>query len=356
MKLKLVSFATATLMLALTLNVQAIDLGKIGVKKGKEGGQQFDFAAPPANQSAEFVHLTAEKSLKDIKKVAIVNFLVEFTTVREAHVISRRPGASSESKATFSLGEPDLGRYQKIADALYDQLVTDLTGAGIEVIPHDTLRAEKRFQDFKKVQHDSPWATSTKGGRSVFVGGKGMPVYLDNPERANALKGMGMSLGMMLGQNPTLLEVKLSSDLKANLLSVNIVVDFADLKTKKSLGETSIETTYDQFLHGDDTRFRFTGIGNPNGPALRLKHGMLADHSPFSNFKDGRWTWQMDSTGFSGDGGLKKETTYEFNPEAYYQNSERLARGAQAMFLAEICKARGVAPPGSATAPVAQPQ
>jgi hypothetical protein len=170
--------------------------------------------------------------------------------------------------------------------------VADLTAAGIEVIPAETLKAEKRFQDFKKVQHESPWSTSTTGGSSVFVGGKGPPVYMDNPEPASELKAMGMSLGMMFGANPTLLEVKLSSELKANLLSVNFVVDFADMKTKKFLGETDIESTYDQFLHGDNTRVRFTGIGSPKVPSLRLKHGMLAEHSPFMNFKEGKWQVQ----------------------------------------------------------------
>lgn len=343
-----------TTLLATLAPTPALDLGKIGVKQGKEGGKQFDFAAPPANQSAEFVHLTSEKSLKGLKKVAIVNYLVEFTTVREAKVMSSRPGVQSVSTASFKVPDPDVARYQKIADALYDRLVADLTAAGLEVIPHDKLKAEKKFQDFKKVQHDSPWATGTKGGSSVFVGGRGLPVYLDNPERANALKGMGMTLGMAFGANPTLLEVKLSQELKASLLSVNIVVDFADMKTKKFLGTTGIETTYDQFLHGDNTRLRFTGIGSPNGPSLRLKHGMLAEHSPFMNFKEGKWVVQGDLLDrLTSDTGTKtREVSYEFSPETYYTNAERLAQAAQAMFLAEICRARGVALPGSATTPV----
>lgn len=337
------------------VNLFALDLGKIGVKSGKDGGKVFDFATAPADQTAEFVHISSPKSLKDIKKVAIVNFLVEFATVKEAKVMSSRPGKSSSSEAKVSLGDPDLARYQAIADALYDKLVADLTAAGIEVIPSDTLKAENRFQDFKKVQHDSPWDTSTKGGRSIFVGAKGLPVYMDNPERADALKGMGMTLGMAFGANPTLLEVKLSNELKANLLSVNLVVDFADLKTKKFLGETSIATTYDQFLHGDNTRYRFTGVGNPNGPSLRLKNGLLSDVSPFSDFKEGKWQFQGDLVDrlFSDEAKHTKESSYKFSPEAYYQNSERLANAAHGLFIAEICKARGVALPSSATTPIA---
>jgi hypothetical protein len=162
---------------------------------------------------------------------------------------------------------------------------------------------------------------------------------------------MGLSLGMMFGANPTLLEVKLSNELKANLVSVNIVVDFADLKTKKSLGNTDIKTSYDQFLHGDNTRIRFTGVGNPNGPALRLKHGMLADISPFSNFKEGKWEFQGDWLDRIAATETKqtKGSSFDFSPEAYYMNSERLSKAAQAMFVNEICKARGVTPPASAT-------
>jgi hypothetical protein len=94
----------------------ALDLGKIGVKSGKGGGKTFNFASAPAEQSAEFIHTSSEKSLKNIKKVAIVNFLVEFTTVREAKVMSSRPGKQSTSWASFSLPEPDVARYQQIAD------------------------------------------------------------------------------------------------------------------------------------------------------------------------------------------------------------------------------------------------
>jgi hypothetical protein len=258
------------------------------------------------------------------------------------------------STAIFSVPQPDLARYQQIADALYDRTVADLTAAGIEVIPAETLKAEKRFQDFKKVQHDSPWSTPTKGGNSVFVGGKGLPVYMDNPERASELKAMGMSLGMMFGANPTLLEVKLSSELKANLLSVNFVVDFADMKTKKFLGETGIETTYDQFLHGDNTRMRFTGIGSPNGPSLRLKNGMLAEHSPFMNFKEGKWEVQGDLLDrlVADEATKSKQVTYEYSPTTYYQNCERLTSAALGMFTTEICKARGVPLPASVTTPV----
>jgi hypothetical protein len=85
---------------------------------------------------------------------------------------------------------------------------------------------------------------------------------------------------------------------------------------------------------------------------------MIAGHSPFLNIKEGEWVLQGSflDRALSTETTKTKTTTMDFNPETYYLNSEQMTKAAQAMFVAEICKARGVALPASATTLVSQPQ
>jgi hypothetical protein len=328
----------------------ALDLGKMGVKKGKGGAAPFDFDAPAAGQSEEFVHVSGAGHLKGIKKLAIVNFTVEYTMSKKAQVIARRPGATASASAEVEIPDADPAILVQITDALYDRLVEDLKGAGIEMVPFETLKEEKRFQKLKGAQKESPWIAKVKDGVSVFVGARGRPVYLDNPDRADFLKG----LGMIFGTNTRMHESFLANDIKGHLLSVNAVIDFADLKEKGSLGEADIAINREQFLHAGNTRLRFVKLGQPDLAMISIKRGVLPDSNPYTDVKVGRWKrkfwqWNADNSVES-----TRETTYNFNPVVYYQNCQNLLLAANGMMMTEFYKARGMTPPASATQSLAQ--
>jgi hypothetical protein len=335
----------------LSASGHALDLGKIGVKKGKGGAIPFNFDAPAAEQSETFIDVSGGRSLKGIKKLGIVNFTVEYTLSKTAKIITRRPGVVAEAESTSDIPEMDTKILVELTDALYARLVKDLEGAGIEMIPFETLQGEKRFQKLKGAQHENPWETSTKDGRSVFIGARGMPIYLDNPERADFLKGLGMSFGT----NTRMHETLLANDVDGHLLSVNMVIDFADLQTRGSLGFADIETGYEQFLHAGNTRYRFIKLGQPELAMLTVKKAILPDINPFSDIKKGRWkinwkgNWQSDD-----DAAMTRESSYKFNPGIYYQNCENLANAVHGLMMAELYKARGLTPPESASVPLAK--
>lgn len=327
----------------------AIDLGKTGVKQGKGGATKFNFDAPATEQSEAFIDVSGGKNLKGIKKLGIVNFTVEYTTTKHAMVVSRRPGTTATAETTVDVPALDTKTLIEITDTLYGRLVRDLEGAGIEIIPFKTLQAEKRFEKLKGAQHESPWETSTKDGRSVFVGPSGMPIYLDNPDRADFLKGLGMSFGT----NTRMHETLLANDLDGHLLSVNLVIDFADLETKGSLGVADIETSYEQFLHAGNTRYRFIKLGQPELAVLTVKKAILPDINPFSDIKKGRWKINWKGNWLSDDDpAMTREGSLKFNPGLYYQNCENLANAAHGLMMSELFKAWGLAPPESASVPL----
>lgn len=335
-----------------TSMVGAVDLGKIGVKKGKGGAMPFNFDAPAVDQAESFVHVSGGRHLKGIKKLGIVNFTVEYTQAKKATITTRNLGTVATATSEVEIPDVDPQVLVRITDALYDQLVADLQGAGIEIIPFETLKNEKRFKKLSGAQKDSPWVTSTKDGRSVFVGAKGMPIYLDNPERADFLKGLGMSFGT----NTRMHETLLANDLGGHLLSVNMVVDFADLKTKGSLGFADIETNYEQYMHGGNTRYRFIKLGQPDLAMLTLKQGMLPDINPYANVKRGRWKFNWKGV-FSTDDDVPawtREEGYSFRPLIYYRNCINLELAANALFMAELYKERGLTPPASAAKSLAE--
>ncbi len=325
----------------------ALDLGKIGVKQGKGGAQPFNFDIPAAAQAESFVHVSGARQLKGIKKLGIVNFTVEYTQAKKATITTRNLGTVATATSEVEIPELDPQVLAQITDALYDQLVADLQGAGIEIIPFETLQAEKRFKKLSGAQKESPWVTSTKDGRSIFIGAKGMPIYLDNPERADFLKGLGMSFGT----NTRMHETLLANDLDGHLLSVNMVIDFADLKTKGSLGYADIDTSYEQYMHGSNTRYRFIKLGQPDLATLTLKQGMLPDMNPYTNVKRGRWklNWKgVFSTDFDVPA-WTREGSYSFRPLIYYRNCINLELAANALFMSELYKERGLTPPESAS-------
>ncbi|RXK54725.1 hypothetical protein ESB00_02185 [Oleiharenicola lentus] len=319
-----------TLALGLALTVPAF------AKKDKEAGAAapFNFSQAPAAQADAFVAVTRGGNLKKIKRLAVVNFSVEFLTGKSASV-STRGGYKSGGLVIPAL---DTVQAQAIADRLYDQLLADLKTTGVEVIPFDTIKVSKHFAKLEGAQHASPWLLENASSNSVLIGAHGMPVYIDNPERLEGFKAASMTFGT----NTRLHEVMLCNEFNANLLSVNIVVDFADVKTGRFF--TNIETSFAHYLPAKHTRYRFAAVGQPEFAIIALSQRLDSGNVPFveGDSRTGK------STTLDGKVSEKtKATSVTFAPALYYRDSDRLARAANALFISAFAKERGTPPPES---------
>lgn len=321
--------------------------GLIDVAKGTVSAEKappFDFSTPPSQQSANFVDVVRGANFRDIRKVGIVNFTVEFALYKEASAsgggLSNAFGVTEKNTRSVekAIPAPDVSTLQAITDRLYQQMVADFTAMGIEVVPFDTLKATPHFAELSPAQHASPWLTDTKDTQSVFIAPTGMPLYLDNPERADFLQGLGMSFGT----NTRMKEVMMTYDLKqeVHLLSVNMVVDFATVKSSGnsiSAYGAHVSGADVHHLHAGNTSYRFVSTTQPEFIYVKLKQPLVSDKGLWSNS-----TQSTDKqSNMTGTGNSTTTTEVgKFDSALYYKRSEEMLNAAREMFAAELSRAK----------------
>jgi hypothetical protein len=301
----------------------------------------YDFAAGATTQSSAYVDLARGDKFKKIKKIGIVNFSVEFALYKSAWAAGGNSNSTYDVSKSIekALPTPDAGELQAVVDRLYAHVVEQFKAQGVEVVPFETIRATKNYEKLAPAQHESPWLTNTKDTQSVFMAPSGMKLYFDNPGRADFLKGLGLTFGT----NTRMKEVMMVYDLKqeVNLLSVNMVVDFA---TVKSSGNTfssygaKVSGSDVHHLHAADTSFRFVSNTQPEFIVAKLKKPLVSDHSLWSVVTES--TTRETVLTNSGLAAQKtKVAEGEFDMPLYYARSEQMMKEAATMFVAELAKA-----------------
>lgn len=323
----------------------AVDLAK--GKVSAEKATPYNFAAPPAAQSAQYVESVRTSNIKDVKKVGIVNFTVEFALYKSAQASGggyRNPTTGEVQTRSISVEKaippPDVAALQALTDRLYQSVQADLRQMGIEVVPFDVLKATPNFAGLAPAQHASPWLTDTKDTQSVFMAPSAMPLYMDNPARADFLQGLGMSFGT----NTRMKEVMMTYDLKqeVHLLSVNMVVDFATVQSSgnsfSAYGARASGANV-HHLHAGNTSYRFISTTQPELLYVKLKQPLVSDQSLWSQ-QSATTTKDTSVTGATTATSTATETVGEFDSATYLKRSEDMLNAARQMFALELAKAR----------------
>ena len=312
------------------------------VCEGKESADKvppYNFAVGAQTQHGDYVELARGDKFKKIKKLGIVNFSVEFALYKSAWAAGGNSHSTFDRTASIEkrLPQPDSQELQALVDRLFAAVVEQFKAQGVEVVPFETLKATKNYQSLSAAQHESPWVTNTKDTQSVFIAPTGMKLYFDNPGRADLLKGLGFTFGT----NTRMKEVMMVYDLKqeVNLLSVNMVVDFA---TVKSSGNTfsayaaKVAGSDVHHLHAADTSFRFVSNTQPEFIVARLKKPLVSDRS--------LWAGEAETTAREGtaNGDTVRATvaTGEFDMPSYYARSELMMTEAARMFVLALANAK----------------
>lgn len=354
-RLTLLSLA-AVLSVSVSAGVQAAGLFDllIDAAKGKPAASPanaapplappYAFGQPATTQAQQYVEGVRISNFKDVKKVGIVNFTVEFALYKSAQASGggyRDPTSGVRSTRDVFIEKqipaPDVPALQAMTDRLYQQVQADFKAMGIEVVPFDVLKATKNFAELAPAQHASPWLTDTKDTQSVFIAPSGMPLYMDNPARANFLQGVGFSFGT----NTRMKEVMMTYDLKqeVHLLSVNMVVDFA---TVQSSGNTysaygaRVSGADVHHLHAGNTSYRFISTTQPELLYVKLKQPLVSDQGLWSNVAQ---TTDKQST-MAGAGVATTDSTGDFDRALYLRRSEEMLNAARQMFAAELARVR----------------
>ena len=187
----------------------------------------FDPAGDPAQQAAAFLKGSKLEALGGAKRVAISQFRVEFMVENSGKSSSSSSAGWTSSSSEITLvGISDEMR-QAITDQLYDRLVQELTDAGVEVVPYETLSADENYKSMERVFKRTQEPVGMQAGKSVFVGPHGMPYYMTNDDKH---LGLGALMGGMSTVQPQNIEPRIAESLQATVLRATMSVKFADVK------------------------------------------------------------------------------------------------------------------------------
>ncbi|MCP5284994.1 MAG: hypothetical protein H6933_08850 [Burkholderiaceae bacterium] len=308
----------------------------------------YRFDTPAKEQAPNYVEVVRGSNFKDIRKVGIVNFSVEFALFKEVQASggSTHQGSTArDASKAMKIPAPDIARLQAVVDRLYAQTAEDFRAMGIEVVPLEVLKATKNWAELAPAQHASPWLTDTKDTQSVFIAPSGMPLYMDNPERADFLQGLGFTFGT----NTRMKEVMMTYDLKqeVHLMSVNMVVDFAAMKTsgRSFISYAAVGGANMHHLHANNTYYRFISTTQPELLVAKLKQPLVSDVKLIAETSRSASSTSTQGVG----GGLAVETTATttatrgtdaFDAETWHRRSADMLDAARQMFAAELARAR----------------
>ena len=304
----------------------------------------YQFDAPPGPQAERLVEVVRGGNFKDIKKIGIVNFSVEFALFKELRASGGGSQTGRDSEKTMKIPAPDVSKLQALVDQLHAQTAKDFAALGIEVIPFETLKATKHYVELAPAQHASPWLTDTKDSQSMFIAPSGMPLYMDNPERADFLKGLGFTFGT----NTRMKEVMMTYDLKqeVHLVSVNMVVDFSAMKTsgRSLINYAAVGAANLHHLHAGNTSYRFISTTQPEFLWVRLKQPLVSD---IRLVAETTVTLGESSTQQHAQIGMQTQSSStvsatrgagEFDLDTYYRRNDDMLNAARQMFASELAR------------------
>lgn len=294
----------------------------VSATAGAKNAPQFDPAADPAKQAATFLKGSKLTALSGVKRVAISQFRVEFAVENSGKSgSSSTVGWTSSTSDITLVGVSDELR-QAITDQLHDKLVQDLTEAGLEVMPYETLSANDSYKSMEPIFRRTQEPVGMQGGKSIFVGVHGMPFYFTNDDHH---LGLGTALGGFSTVQPQNIEPRIAESLDATVLRVTMAVKFADMKTSGGMfhSSSSVKTSEGLAWVPEQTQFLF--VTPDSGKARVALVKTVTMPGDILSLRDtttkGEKATQAVANVITGlfAGGIRSERHYEAtaNPDAY---------------------------------------
>lgn len=135
------------------------------------------------NGKAGEVVVETNSAIKGVKKVAITQFVVYFSNIEKASSGSGGFGGPQSSSVEVKLANlPEAAKLQAIAQTLYDDTLSELKTAGVDVMPLEELKQKPIWKAISEAGQASPWAAETglthsSGGMLVAPHGYRVEMY-----------------------------------------------------------------------------------------------------------------------------------------------------------------------------------
>lgn len=257
-----------------------------------------DAAFKPAEHATPLVEFTDPKWGRELKRVAVTQFAVEFVTNdSQSARTSTFGGGGASVTARWALAGVGEAEFQAAADAFHTRFLRDLAASGLEVVPHEQVLGAAVWKKFAAGGKPYP----QRNDSSVVVAPPGMASYgttalastASNPSRGGVMgliatvQGIGSVASTLAAQGDS---AQLQKDLGgAALLEVHMRVHFVALtdENKGFLGRMAGSARvsakpYPSVLDGSTvTLHRDGGIVN-----LQLKAPLQLEANAFASVQD----------------------------------------------------------------------
>ena len=253
----------------------------------------LDASFKATEQAAKLFRVAEGKALKDVKKVAVPLFSVEFVIADSER--AQTSGFASAGRASASVYYKLMGveeaDFQAITAALYQRFLTDLKDAGMEVMPFEQVAASPTYKKLAAGGTPSP----IKSGSAITVAPAGMPIYGFNKVQTGgtssgaslfgALSQMGSGFGAVGAVMDT---ITMQQELGAGVavVEVQMKVNFVQLtnNNKGFLGRMSGTASVDGKVQPSVGSAVFSVQSSTRG-SLTLTNPLALDAAAFSEVR-----------------------------------------------------------------------
>lgn len=259
----------------------------------KVTGVVLDDTFKAAERAATMVNLTdtSGSKFKDIKRVAISSFQVEFVTKGAAAARSQEFGKKGSASTNMQMTLVGLtpADFQAITDKLHADFVNDLKAMNIEVVPTEKIIASTHYQKMAASGKVAPAETRTSSTWSSIYAPQGLGVY-GKGSSSNAI-GILAGFSAFSEVSATLMpNIELSKELDASLFIVRLMVNFVDMKSSdaswfsRNSGEAKVSWAVGPAIAAGESTLNINTQGH--NTSMTLAAPILVDGAAFKEIKD----------------------------------------------------------------------
>jgi hypothetical protein len=247
----------------------------------------------PLDRAATMVTVsdTSKANLKDIKRVALSSFQVQFVTKGAAGASSYKIGQKGSATTNVQLTLVGLqpADFQAITDKIHADFVTDLKAMNIEVVPTEQILAAAAYKKMAATGRPAPAETRDRASWSTLYAPAGLALY-GVGSSANPAGMFGILNSLSETSATMFANGELAKELDATVFVVRLVVNFVDTKSSnaswfgRSSGEAKVEWSVGPSVMAEETTLT---ISNPMWTTnMKLKAPLMIDGAAFKEIKD----------------------------------------------------------------------
>ena len=245
-----------------------------------------------AEQAGKLLRAAEGRVLKDIKKIAVPLFSVEFVIAdsERAETSGFASAGRASTSVSYKLKGVEEADFQAITATLYEQFLTDIRAAGIEVVSLDKVSTAPTYKKLIASGVPSPIRSSS----ALTFAPPGMSIYGFSKTQTGgtssgasffgALSQMGAGFG---GVSAAMDTVTLQQELEATVVEIQMKVNFVQLTNlnKGFLGRLSNTATVEGKVSPSVATATFSVQSSATRGSLTLTNPLALDSAAFSDVR-----------------------------------------------------------------------